>query len=124
MPPASLAEVAAAQLERARMVGYALSSPFTFFSERFPVLSWQVAMQGAILGFALIGLWRHRRRPETMWLVAAVALYVVLVHWQVSMLFPRYLYPAMPLLLALAGAGIEALLPGRRRQRLGSQRVD
>lgn len=92
-----------------------------FFSERFPVLSWQVAMQGAILVFALIGLWRNRRRPETMWLVAAVAVYVVLVHWQVSMLFPRYLYPAMPLLLALAGAGFAAILPGRRHQQLSSR---
>ncbi|HYN63179.1 MAG TPA: glycosyltransferase family 39 protein, partial [Candidatus Limnocylindrales bacterium] len=115
MPPASPVDLAAARLSQLRMLGYALFSPFNFFSERYPMLSWQVAMQVAILAFGLVGLWRNRRRPEATWLVAAVAAYVVLVHWQLSMLLSRYLYPAMPLVLALAGAGIEVLLPGGRR---------
>jgi len=105
--------VAAGQLGRARMLGPALFSPFTFDSRSYPWASWQIAMQAAILGLAVFGWWRHRRRLEVSWLIAGAAAYVVLVHWQVGLLTPRYLYPMMPLLLTLAGAGVARMVSGR-----------
>lgn len=107
-PLAAHGELAAGQIGRARMLGRALISPFTFFSRTFPLWSGQTLLQAAILGFAALGLWRARRALEVTWLVAGVVLYILLVHWQVGFLTPRYLYPTMPLLLLLAGAGLRS----------------
>ena len=114
LPPASFPDLAGAQLERARLLASALRTPFTFFSGRFRADEWPGAMQITLLLLALIGAGRHRRRPEAMWLTLGVIVCVMLVHWQMAMLFARYLYPAMPMMLALAGAGIVAWLPGGR----------
>ena len=111
-PLAARHEFAAGQIGRARMLGPALLSPFTFDSRAYPWASRQVAMQAAILCLAVFGWWRHRRRLEASWLIMGVALYILLVHWQVGFLTPRYLYPMMPLLLMLAGAGVTAMSPG------------
>jgi 4-amino-4-deoxy-L-arabinose transferase-like glycosyltransferase len=121
-PLASRPGVAAGQLGRARMLGPALLSPFRFDSRPYPWTSWPVAMQSAILCLAAFAWWRHRRRLEVSWLVMGVALYILLVHWQVGLLTPRYLYPMMPLLLMLAGAGVADLLPGRGAPRGGRPR--
>jgi len=109
----------AAALGRARLLARALFSPFTFSSRVFPWWSAQVVLQATILALAGLGLRRHRRRPEVPWLIGGAALCVVLVHWQLGFLTPRYLYPAMPLLLLLAGAGIATI-----RSRRGAQVLD
>lgn len=115
MPPASPTDRAAAQLERMRMLGSALTSPFAFPVTRDPLPGWQPVMQVAILALASIGLWRHRHRADALLLLGGVAATIILVHWQVSMLTPRYLYPAMPLLLLLAAAALGPARRGRGR---------
>jgi 4-amino-4-deoxy-L-arabinose transferase-like glycosyltransferase len=114
LPPASVPDLAGAQLERARLLAAALCTPFTFSNARFRADEWPGALQLTLLLLALSGAWRHRRRPEAMWLALGVIVCVILVHWQMAMLFARYLYPAMPMALALAGAGIVAWMPGGR----------
>ena len=114
MPPASPGERAAAQVERVNLLGRALITPFTQSLERPPILSWPFMMQAMILALAAIGAWCYGRRAEVA-LLATVPLYIVAVHWQVSMLLPRYLYPAMPFLLILAGAALAAIRPDRLR---------
>jgi hypothetical protein len=106
MPRATMAEVLAAQRVKARMLGVALTSPFTFFSTAAPVMSVSFAMQASLLALALIGLGRRRREPEMLALVGGVPIYFAAVHWMVSILWSRYLYPAMPMVLMMAAAGL------------------
>lgn len=108
MPPASPAAMVSAQLGKAKMLGEALTSPFTFFSTPVPVMSPEFVVQVVILLGALIGLWRHRRRPEVVALVGAIPAYFVVVHWLIAMMWSRYLYPTMPFLLLLAAAAMVA----------------
>jgi 4-amino-4-deoxy-L-arabinose transferase-like glycosyltransferase len=113
MPPSSAVDRSAAREERLRLLGRALTLPFTQNLDKPPILSWRVMMQVLILALAGLGVWRHRRRAEVLLLLAAVPAYIVLLHWEIAMLLPRYLYPAMPFLLILAGAAFGAPRTGR-----------
>ncbi len=112
-PRATLAEVLTAQRRKARMLGVALTSPFTFFSTAAPAVSASFAMQAGLLALALIGLWRRRREPEALLLLGGVPIYFAAVHWMVSILWSRYLYPAMPMVLMMAAAALVASEPAR-----------
>ena len=118
IPRATAGEVLAAQIARARMLAIALTSPFDFFSTPAAIPSVGFVMQAGLLLLALVGLWRRRGEPEALALVAGVPLYFAVVHWMVSILWSRYLYPAMPLLLVMAAA---ALVAPRERARAGSR---
>jgi len=86
-----------------------------------PIVGWRVAMQVVLLALACIGVWRQRRRADVVLLLAGVVVAIVAVHWQVSMLFPRYLYPVMPLVLMLAAAAF-AVPPEREPPRPSPRR--
>ena len=88
------------------MLGWSLSTPYTFLTRADPVLGWRFMMQVAILTLAVVGVWRHRHRADAVLLLSGVVVCIVGVHWLVSMLFPRYIYPAMPLLLTLAAGAL------------------
>jgi len=118
IPPASPGEHVDAALRRLGMLSQALTSPFDFFSTPVPIASGWFAMQSALLALALLGLWRHRGDLKVVVLLGGVPVAFVVVHWLVSILWSRYLYPSMPMVLMLAGAGLVALAPlggGRRR---------
>jgi 4-amino-4-deoxy-L-arabinose transferase-like glycosyltransferase len=122
MPPASAADAMAALLEKTRMLGEALTSPFTFFSNPAPVMSSPFLVQAVILLLALVGFWRHRRRAEAVALVGGVPVYFVVVHWMIAMLWSRYLYPAMPFMLVLAAAALVAPPGPPRAETRGKRR--
>lgn len=102
-------DLARLQVARARMLGQALTTPFTFPGPPVPVRSWSFAMQSAILALALVGWWRRRADAPALLVLCGVFGLQVLAYWSVSNLWSRYLYPLMPLVLVLAAGGATAL---------------
>jgi hypothetical protein len=115
IPPASAGDRLASAIRRLGMLAQAFTSPFTFFSLPVPVLSWGFAMQSGLLALAALGAWRRRRDRRALVLIAGVPVGFAIAYWWVAILWSRYLYPAMPLVLALAGAGAASLVPAPRR---------
>jgi len=105
LPPATLADLVKLQIARARMLGEALTTPFTFAGAPVPGLTPGSALQSALLALGVIGLWSLRRSWRSLALFAGVLAGYGLPYWLVSNLWSRYLYPVMPLLLVLAAGG-------------------
>ncbi len=111
-PRMSAGDLVRLQLARARMLGQALTTPFTFSGPPVRVGSWPFAMQAVILALALVGLWNRRANGRPLMLLGGILSLHVLVYWSVSNLWSRYLYPLMPLVLVLAAGGCVALAGG------------
>ena len=109
-PRMSGADVVRLQLARARMLGRALTTPFTFAGPPVSVRSLPFTMQAVLLALALVGLWHHRRDGRAVVLLGGAVVCYVLPYWMASNLWSRYVYPLMPLVLVLAAGGCVALV--------------
>jgi len=70
MPRATAGDLVKLQFARARMLGQALTTPFTFPGPPVPVGSVPFVLQSALLALALVGLFRLRRVPRSLFLLA------------------------------------------------------
>ncbi len=72
-------------------------------------IAWSWKSQGAILiPLALIGLLRFKRSPAVR-ITAAIAIFVFAVWWLLTHHLERFLLPAIPLAMLLAGFGIRTM---------------
>jgi fatty acid desaturase len=106
LPPASPDDRLRFQRIRARMLAISLVTPFKFPETRATEMLWIATLNVALMLLALVGVWRFRRALPVMALFVGVPVYFVAVHWWVANLWPRYIYPTMPLVEILAAGAL------------------
>jgi hypothetical protein len=106
LPPPTANDWLRYQRIRARMLLISLVTPFKFPETPASQMLWASALKVVMMALALVGMWRFRRDLALMALLVGVPAYFVGVHWWVANLWPRYVYPTMPLVLILAAGAL------------------
>jgi hypothetical protein len=115
LPPASAGDQLRYQVHRLSLLARALATPFAFPETSVAEMPWGAALNLALVLLALAGWWLHRRDGPVAVLLGGVPLYFVVIHWAITSLWPRYLYPASPFALTLAAAALATWTRPRRR---------
>ena len=87
-----------------------LTSPFVFFSTPYNWPNWLYIVQVLLIGFAAVGVVASLRNPVALVFLLGVPLYLVVFQLLTYFVKSRYVYPAMPFIVALAAVGVVGLV--------------